>query len=393
MVYDLAYPFIEGGGQRRLYEVALRLAERGWQVTWYCFQAWDGPATRRERGIEYRGLPGFVPLYTASGRRSIKEALSFGLQCLRVSREVRAHDVIWCGVFPYFHLFPLLPLAGRRTAIDWWEAWGRLWLDYLGPAGWIGRLIESLAIRLYSRTGTLVAPSEMTRSDILRLGGRPDGVVTIPLGVDLAAVARIARAGSGSDLVYAGRLKDHKNVAHILQALALLKERGIALSLAVVGEGPEKAKLEALAAGLGIGEQVRFLGALPGDQMFAVIKAASLFVHPSTKEGGGSITAIEANACGTPLVIYRHPAGIDPRLIRQGVNGWIVEQIGPEHLAGKLRELVQSRTLERFDRAACVQCVAEFDWSAVAARYAELFEPRQPALRPAGELLPDRRTT
>lgn len=374
VVYDVAYPFVNGGGQKRLFEVATRLVAHGWEVTWFCFQTWEGGAIRREHGIEYYGLPGFSSLYTQSGRRSIKEALAFGFACFKARREIRARDIIWCGVFPYFHLVALLPPNGPHTVIDWWEAWGSLWFRYLGAAGLVGRIMESLVIKLYARIGLLVVPSQSTRDNIIRLGARPQGVIVIPLGVDLQEVARVPPSSETTDLVYVGRLKDHKNVDHILCALRLLRDRGdLKLRLAIVGDGPERPRLELLTSELDLGDQVQFLGALSNDAMFATLKAARLSMHPSTKEGGGSIALIEANACGTPMMIYRHPAGIDPSLITTGVNGWIVEEVGPEHVAARLHEVVGSGALDRLDRTACARVVADFDWELIASRYGYVF--------------------
>ena len=44
LVYDVSYPHVEGGGQRRLYEIARRLAEEGHEISWLCFKTWSGDA-------------------------------------------------------------------------------------------------------------------------------------------------------------------------------------------------------------------------------------------------------------------------------------------------------------------------------------------------------------
>src|SRR5882757_6803010 len=84
IVYDAVYPYVKGGAERRYYELARRLAERGHDVHWYGMRYWDGPAVRRMGGITYHGVCRPRPLYTPSGRRSISQALIYGLACLRL---------------------------------------------------------------------------------------------------------------------------------------------------------------------------------------------------------------------------------------------------------------------------------------------------------------------
>lgn len=373
LVYDVAYPFVEGGGQKRMYEIATRLLRRDWKVTWYTAKTWEGPDVLHENGITYVGLPSIRSYYTASGRRSIPQALSFGKVVWRARHKIRQHSVLWCGQWPYFHLFALALFYRGTFVVDWWETWGKRWSEYLGVRGAVGRLIETVAARLFSRRGTLVNISESGMRDVIRAGARPEGTRLIHNGVDLKAIARIVAAQGGADIIYAGRLKDHKNVDHILSAaVALRRSTGRDISVQIIGDGPERATLGDLAEQLGLQGSVQFLGALETEEMLARIKAARIFVHPSTKEGGGSITLLEANACGTPVLIYRHPNGIDAGLIEPGVNGWIVDQVTPDALADMLARLLAPDAILP-SRAECARHAAAYDWDSLANQYEAVF--------------------
>lgn len=374
LVYDVAYPFVEGGGQKRMFEVASRLAASGWNITWYTLHTWDGPATINAHGIIYRGLEGSTDFYTESGRRSIREALSFGRAAWVVRNEIRRHPVLWCGQWPYFHLFALAPGYTGRLVVDWWETWGDHWYEYLGASGLVGKIIESAAARLLSRLGVLVTITSMGRDDALRAGARPEGVAIIPNGISFAEIQSVSAGKDKADVVYAGRLKDHKNVDHILHALAIVRDRHeLSLTASIIGDGPERDRLEFLARQLRLESKVSFLGVLPTADMLAVIKAAGVFVHPSTKEGGGSITLIEANACGVPVVIYRHPNGIDPSLIEIGVNGWVEDEVTPNALAARLHAIMRDRVALSSMRNDCESHARESDWATLAGRYETLF--------------------
>jgi glycosyltransferase involved in cell wall biosynthesis len=374
LVYDAAYPFVEGGGQKRMFEVALRLAASGWKITWYALHTWDGPATIKAHGITYRGLKGDTEFYTESGRRSIREALSFGRAVWRARGDIQQHPILWCGQWPYFHLFALAPGYSGRLVVDWWETWGDHWYKYLGACGLAGKIVESAAARLLSRLGILVTVVPMGKADVLRAGARPEGVVVIPNGISLSEIRAVPAANHGTDIVYAGRLKGHKNVDHIVRALAILRDQyKLPLTASIVGDGPAREQLETLTRQLGLESSVKFHGALPTPAMLAIVKSAGVFVHPSTKEGGGSITLIEANACGVPVVIYRHQNGIDPNLIEAGINGWVEDEVSPSALAARLHAIMQDRVALSGMRNGCENHALESDWDTLARRYEVLF--------------------
>ena len=90
IVYDAVYPFVRGGAERRYHELASRLARSGHEVHWYGMHYWDGPRVWHHQGITYHGVCRPMRLYTSGGRRSILQALVFGVATLRlITTEVR----------------------------------------------------------------------------------------------------------------------------------------------------------------------------------------------------------------------------------------------------------------------------------------------------------------
>ncbi len=144
-VYDAVYPFVKGGGEKRIYEVARRLALRGHDVHIFGMKFWSGPDRFERDGVTYRSLGKAVPFYHGNGRRSVPEALRFGLQCWRLLAE-HGFDVADCGQWPYFHFIPCKVMAGLRSTrfvVTWYEVWGAHWYEYLGRAGAVGKLVET----------------------------------------------------------------------------------------------------------------------------------------------------------------------------------------------------------------------------------------------------------
>jgi glycosyltransferase involved in cell wall biosynthesis len=117
----------------------------------------------------------------------------------------------------------------------------------------------------------------------------------------------------------AARLYPVKGVALVLHAVQLLARQGLDVELRVAGAGPERERLERLAAALGIGSRVAFLGSLRDMQPF--YRAIDCLVHPPLTEAFG-LVAIEAAALGCPVIA----AAIDglPEAVADGVTGYTV---------------------------------------------------------------------
>lgn len=385
--YDAAYPFTNGGGQRRLYEVGRHMAAHGWKVHWYALKTWDGDSVQRCDGIVYYGLKGHTNFYRKNGKRGLKEALSYGIAVLAARADFGSYDLVWCGQWPLFHILALIVrLVPWRTQmlVDWWEVWGPYWLNYskwLGSAGWFLEIVLTKAV---TRIGHVVVDSAVGRDRVVALGAPAKALTLIPNGVDFAGLTGGEPAEGASDLAYFGRLKGHKNIDHAVRALATIKDlHSRLLHFDVIGDGPERNRLEGLSQILGIADQVVFHGHVETDRAKALLKRSKVFVHASTQECGGSVNLLEANACGLPVVCYRHPMGIDPAQITEGVTGLMVSPVEPTVLADGILTMLRLVATENV-RARCVAHARSFDWSVIAERYRalinELLSSRQHGL-------------
>lgn len=104
------------------------------------------------------------------------------------------------------------------------------------------------------------------------------------------------------ELVAMGRLTYDKGFDLLLQSLADLRGRGLKPSLSLIGDGDARPALEAQARQLGLSEQVEFLGSLPAQQIARMLNAASLLVVPSRWAEPFGLIALEAIACGCPVI-------------------------------------------------------------------------------------------
>ena len=130
--------------------------------------------------------------------------------------------------------------------------------------------------------------------------------------------------------------------------------------LVLVGRGQEEGHLKALAAGLGLGDQVVFAGYVSEDAKVRWLQRAALLVQCSTKEGWG-LTVTEAYACGAPVVATAVPGLADS--VQDGVTGILVRKAAPAPLAAAIRKLLADpATRERMAHRAMAWSL-HFDWN------------------------------
>jgi glycosyltransferase involved in cell wall biosynthesis len=357
-VYDVIYPYSKGGVEKRIWEVSRRLARRGHAVRIFGMQYWDGPAVIDQEGVELHGVCPSRPLYRDK-RRMVSEAVHVAGALLSPLAE-RGADVIDCQNFPYFTCLSA-KMASIRTktplVITWHEVWSDYWYSYLGRRGVLGRGMERLALLLSDHN---IAVSERTRRDLLRFGATGETEV-IPNGIDAVHMRSVHASPQQSDLLFAGRLIPEKHVDLLLEALQQVRSEFPDIRCLIVGDGPERGVLEKQAKDLGLQNNVEFPGFLPDDDaVIAAMKASSVFVLPSTREGFG-IAALEALGCGLPLVTIDHPKNAAADLVDEGTG--FLSTTNPSDLAEKILLALNRHTAMRED---CVGFADTYDWDRIA---------------------------
>lgn len=190
--------------------------------------------------------------------------------------------------------------------------------------------------------------------------------------MDRAACLRQTGLPTGKRyLLFVGRLQDAvKRVSVILRTFAALLSNFPDLHLAVVGTGPDHARLERLAAELTPG-QVTFLGWIgePGRKAM-YYNAAEALLLPSTQEGFPTVIG-EALCCGTPVIAS--DIGGCGELVRDGETGWLIPPGSEEHLRAAVMRLLKDPDASKMRHRAREAAVERVDPGAVGAALAECF--------------------
>ena len=183
-----------------------------------------------------------------------------------------------------------------------------------------------------------------------RLAYFPNGVDT-----ETFAPAPEPRPKHGSRTVlYVGRLSQEKNLARLIEALALVRE---APRLVLVGDGSLRGDLEQRARAAGVGAD--FLGVVPHGQLPRHFQSADCFVLPSLSEGNPK-ALIEAMACGLPCAASAR-GGI-PSILEEGVTGLLFDPERVEDIAGAVGRLLADRPLaDGLGERARAQALSLFD--------------------------------
>ncbi|MEY8386087.1 glycosyltransferase family 4 protein [Oscillospiraceae bacterium 38-13] len=202
---------------------------------------------------------------------------------------------------------------------------------YFSPSVHFGKKAAAVFTRwAASHTDCLIAPTGKVRM-LLQGYGVSKPVFVVPSGIDLrhfrsgpdplrSAVLRASMdiPQDRTILVFVGRLAEEKRVDELLRFRANMGPGGVTLLL--VGDGPDRERLESVAAGLGLeAPDVVFAGMVPAEQVADWYQLGDLFVSASTSETQG-LTYAEALAAGVPVLCRADPCLLG--VVRDGENGW-----------------------------------------------------------------------
>lgn len=329
LVSDAIAPWHVGGKEYRYRELLTHMPKDA-DITVYTMRWWEESAPAGHEALMKKR-----PMYRPDGRRSSWQALLFALSCLRLLNK--RMDVIEADHMPgpqlivlkFVAIFKKVPLV-----VSWHEHWGKQgWQEYLPGKWWLGAVVEWLGARC---ADIVVAVMETTRQRLINSGVSSRRVELVPNGV---YVDDPGFRGERNGAVAFGRLTPHKRFDLAISAIAEGRKKGIATPLLIIGDGPERARLENLSRKLEVTDLVKFTGTLPTQKdVWHVVQRSKICIMPSEREGFG-LSVAESLWLGTPVIVSDHRDNAARGFITEGINGYIASSGDPEDFAVGLHVL------------------------------------------------------
>ena len=278
--------------------------------------------------------------------------------------------------------YVLPPLLGCPAVVTVHDIIHLLYPQFLpGPAARL--YARAMIARSLRKARRVIAVSRQTRDDLLARFRVPESRIEVVYnGVssrfrpDLpeAEISRVRAAHGlpGEYALFVGGEKPHKNLANLVRAFARAPREG-ALPVALVLAGPmskeSRARTEALAASLALGDRVRVLGAVAEEDLPALYAGARFLVHPALYEGFG-LPVVEAMACGTPVLTSSTSA------LREIADeaAYLVDPLDVEAIAHGIWLLASDAGTRLLLRERGLLRARQFSWETAAERTLRIYE-------------------
>ncbi len=341
-----------GGAELLTLRIAERLVCWGHQVTWF---AASYPGAAREETI------GGIRILRAGSQASVH------LQAGRwYSRHGRGRfDVVIdeINTIPFFaHCYAGIPAVAFILQLAR-EVW---WYESPLPLAAVGYLLEPFYLLAYRHSPVItISPSS---AESLRAHGARGPIAVIPMATDFSAeptLPPLVEKEVDWTLICLGRVVPSKRVDHVIRVLPLLRAMGVSAHLWVVGAATPgyRLQLEHLASELGVGDRVKLWGKVAEDQKRALLRSAHVLVACSVREGWG-LMVTEANAVGTPAVVYDAPGLRDST--QTGQTGLVCRPATPQGLANATASLLNNRVEYERLRTAAWEQARTLNWDRTA---------------------------
>lgn len=231
-------------------------------------------------------------------------------------------------------------------------------------------LAESLIPWCYKKNN-FAALSESSKQDLVKMGIKPDKIVTIPPGIDLKMYQPNFTLKQPNLIIHTGRLKKYKSTDHLILATQKLVQKQKDIKVMIIGDGDDLPRLKDLTKKLSLENYITFTGYIPEKDKIEYYQKASVLVENSIKEGWGMIV-IEANACGTPVVTARSPGLRDAVLDQK--TGFLYDYANIGELTKKIDMLLSNDNLNHEMAQAGITWAKNFSWDNAAKEMLKVIE-------------------
>lgn len=349
-VFTELYPPHIGGQEIRYAELGEALTTQGHEVDVYCIRhSADVPEQENHGGIRvfrYPLSPNYQKPLIRASRRRIGTMFRYARWCRSVLRTSR-YDLHIFNQWPLTHVMLAPRCARDRAVLDWCE------IRHSFPFGLLQRWMPKL-VRHNMAVSVAVA------EHIAHASRRATDFV--PSGIVLSRY-RCEPRHARSNVVYFGRVTEHKNVELLISAFERLSSCGFAGRLVIAGTGPWLDRVRLRAASSLRSERIDLMGFVSDEEKVELLGSSLLMVVPSRREGFPRVVA-EAMASGLPVVTVDYPENGTTAVVNRYSIGLVTAPTPGELASGCLS------TIQRWDEFStnCLSASQELDWSRLLGR-------------------------
>ncbi|MCL4390430.1 MAG: glycosyltransferase family 4 protein [Patescibacteria group bacterium] len=259
-----------------------------------------------------------------------------------------------------FATYPVAWLVGvlkHKPVVLWYpDVFLGSWIKTVGPVGTIGGLIEWLVLRL--PVNHYLAISQSTKDKLVKAGVLAKKISVVDCGVEPAEFVGLKKTVKKFDVCVVSRLVGYKRVD------ALVAAAPPDLIVAIVGQGPERSKLEKLA----VGKKIIFFGHVASHKkVLETIASSRIFCLLSTTEGFG-IVIIEAAALGVPFVARDIP--VIAEITANGRGGLLFHD---DDLSNQINRLLTDKKLYQQKCREATTLAKKYTWEKAAAETEKIY--------------------
>lgn len=354
-----------GGVEEHTRHVASVLIDRGAAVEVWTVRRQDDPDEAHVDGVTVRYLPSPLPSMRVASLLNWSHAGPRALWRWRGAARRFRPDILHVHCFGPNGIYALV--LSKMTSVPLLlSAHGETFMDDTDI--FTRSLLMQRGLTLACRTSAAVTGCSTQVVDDLRERFSAEEVSVVPNGVArLDLPGRRQNCPQLPEVVAVGRLVGVKGFDLLLHAVALVDSP---MRLTIVGDGPEREALEALAQQLGIGGSVSWVGKKSASQVQQIMSRGDVIVVPSRREAFG-IVALEAWASGTPLVATS--LGGPSTFVTDGHDGLLANPEEPRDLASKIERVLTDRELASRLVENGRKSVRAFTWERVVDSYVAIY--------------------
>ena len=245
-------------------------------------------------------------------------------------------------------------------------------LDY----GWARKFSWSITTAFYNQTDIVISPTRSLKNELCSCGlKKPVEILSNSINFQIFNSKPANKLGKNLSFVYMGRVSYEKSIGEVIRAAAKVFKKIPEAKLVIIGDGPEKEKLEGLSKKLGIQNNITFTGFLHGQSLVDALSANDIFVTASKSENM-PLAVLEAMSVGLPIIAVSS-LGMSEIVEHEG-NGFLLADENTEktieQIADKIRVLFDNDALRENFRKRSTELSQKYSEKEVTEKLTDIYK-------------------